>query len=269
MSTKEQVVFHVAQVITDDNGVTIMKANGSPRKDVPTHTLMFERLDDLLLMGWSVAHSGVDKDDPDMSRGVADQFDRKLGRKFASDKLQAIAGQVSKIAELEEIGNDVLPNVVLDSEFAFYLDRAAYHLFGDTYKDGVTLAFVASEGGDPLSIEIDFDEVVVEDTEDASDTNDYLGDSEFIFTVFTNEDDETTIVFQIKRDFIANGEKFDTSVSQEMVSGLIDIINEGEYNMFDEQSPVFTADDSVENVKAFLRSKGVAYSKDLKDSVQS
>jgi len=117
------VIFHCTPRETFTyEGVTRPVSDILP--ETPTHTLVFERIDDnTLAMGWAVACKG-------------DSYSRKFGRESAIERVTHLVTRVNSfpnraITEVKEISIDVLPKKIVEGEFSFYVNRAVKIFFSN------------------------------------------------------------------------------------------------------------------------------------------
>jgi len=109
---------------------------GTEQKPKPTHTLVFDRIDNTLVVGWSVACKG-------------DSYSRKYGRELATARvgsLMTLLGTNPEVTDVQELSIDVLPKKILDGDFKFYVNRAVKIFFSnDNTFTNVDVMFRAYE----------------------------------------------------------------------------------------------------------------------------
>jgi hypothetical protein len=112
------VIFHCTP-----RGTAIHSKTVGMEKVPPTHTLVFERIDDnTLAMGWAVAKG--------------DSYSRKFGRESAIERVTHLITRVTSfpnraITEVKEISIDVLPKKIVEGDFSFYVNRAVKIFFSN------------------------------------------------------------------------------------------------------------------------------------------
>lgn len=113
------VIFHCTPRST---AVHTKKVVGM-EKVPPTHTLVFDRIGNTLVMGWAVACKG-------------DSYNRKFGRASASERVAHLMTRLDKfpnrtITQVEAISIDFLPKKIVDSDFEFYVNLAVKIFFSN------------------------------------------------------------------------------------------------------------------------------------------
>jgi len=133
------VIFHCTPRSTEIFSKTV-----GMEKVPPTHTLVFERIDDnTLAMGWAVACKG-------------DSYNRKFGRESASErashlKTRMVSHPNRTVTNIDAISIDVLPKKIVSSDFEFYVNRAVKIFFSNentlTNIDVIFRAYDRAEAG--------------------------------------------------------------------------------------------------------------------------
>lgn len=134
------VIFHCTPRSTAVHTKNVVGMEKVP----PTHTLVFDRIDDnTLAMGWAVACKG-------------DSYNRKFGRESASERVTHLVTRVKSfpnrvITEVKEISIDVLPKKIVEGDFEFYVNRAVKIFFSNentlTNVDVIFRAYDSAEAG--------------------------------------------------------------------------------------------------------------------------
>ena len=269
------MLFHCSAPVLDDNGNIVIKENGKYQRGIPTHTLVFGKMDSTnMLMAWSVAHSVFD----------ANKFSRKIGRSMAEGRFKRLhnmlmGDEVLDVDVVDGISNEILPSRVVDGNFDYYLTTASKYLFTEEeLASGINLVFESAlicredEDGyysyeDPqiFAININFSEEVDEELVSEKADTGVVGD--FIFASFENEDGEVIIHIQ-HNEYLSEG--YSDNVDEDMVKFLSPIVNDGGFLIVDEQKPILVSEDMAEiDVVRYLKSNGLTYSLELENDLVS
>jgi len=200
----ESLIFHCSQPVIDADGIMVTNKKGKVIKHNPTHTLVFEKLDDnSLIMGWAQAHK-------------KDSYSKKAGRKIATDRVELLKNRLLKFPTrtvfiLDTVTEQHLPKHVMNSSFDYYLNRAVKSILDIDSIEFINIYFRSVSQDEPVcSIKIDIDAIkesiaISEKVRLANIKANAETKNDVIFATFKQENGNILSHIQDRKDFYENG----------------------------------------------------------------
>jgi len=256
--SQKTIFFHCAQPVLNSNGEFVLTPAGNIQKRTPTHTLAFEKHgDNGIIMGWAKAHTN-------------DSYCKRDGVLIASERIEQVQNRMEnypkrKITEITEITEAHLPSKVIDESFEYFFEKAAAKLVDLDAHDTVKLYFKTVKTTNTVCvIELDSQNIKdsIEDTIQrkiiAEKNEDVIGNVDFIFATYVNNNNQIRIVIQERGIFYSSGLNLITT--EHIVNTFNNTFTNLGFNMINDNELIFTHDTLSElSVIRELKNLGLNY----------